>query len=95
MPSSIQVTANRYPCSSDCCSVSKTQSGGVTSVLVTSADFLSIDTTTDGRHWTAAPAAGPTGVVEDLASDGTRIVAVGSPLEGGSGFAIWIGTATP
>jgi hypothetical protein len=52
-------------------------------------------TTADGRHWTAAPAAGPTGVVEDLASDGTRIVAVGSPFEGGSGFAIWVGTATP
>jgi hypothetical protein len=53
-------------------------------------------TTPDGRHWTASPqAAGPTGIVEDLASDGTRIVAVGGPFEGGSGFAIWVGAATP
>jgi len=50
-------------------------------------------TTADGRHWTASPqAAGPSGIVEDLAADGTRIVAVGSPFEGGSGFAIWVGT---
>src|SRR4029077_10634316 len=42
-------------------------------------------TTADGRRWPASPqTAGPTGIVEDLASDGTRIVGVGNPFEGGS-----------
>ena len=53
-------------------------------------------TTADGRHWTAAASTtGPTGIVQDLAADGDRIVAVGPPFDGGSGFAIWIGTPVP
>jgi hypothetical protein len=53
-------------------------------------------TTTDGRRWTASPqVGGPVGVVTDLAADGPRIVAVGSPFEGEIGFAVWIGTTAP
>ncbi len=53
-------------------------------------------TTTDGRRWTASPLVeGPVGIVADLAADGPRIVAVGSPFDGGSGFAVWIGSTTP
>ena len=53
-------------------------------------------TTTDGQRWTASPlVSGPVGIVADLAADGSRIVAVGSPFDGGTGFAVWIGSAAP
>ncbi|HEX7472914.1 MAG TPA: hypothetical protein VF323_07510, partial [Candidatus Limnocylindrales bacterium] len=53
-------------------------------------------TSADGRRWTAsAPAGDPAGIALDLAADGPWIVAVGPPFEGGSGFAVWIGAATP
>lgn len=53
-------------------------------------------TTTDGQRWTASPlVGGPLGVVADLAADGTRIVAVGSPFNGGTGFAVWVGSVAP
>lgn len=53
-------------------------------------------TTTDGHRWTASPlVGGPVGIVADLAADGSRIVAVGSPFDGGTGFAVWIGSAAP
>ena len=56
-------------------------------------------TTADGRRWTAsaasAPAGDPAGIVLDLAVDGPRIVAVGPPFGGGSGFAVWIGATAP
>ncbi len=53
-------------------------------------------TTVDGHRWTASPlVGGPVGVVTDLAADGPRIVAVGSPIEGATGFSVWIGSTTP
>jgi hypothetical protein len=53
-------------------------------------------TTTDGHRWTASPpVGGPGAIVADLAADGSRIVAVGSPFDGGTGFAVWIGSAAP
>ena len=53
-------------------------------------------TTADGHRWSASPlVGGPVGIVADLAADGRRIVAVGSPFDGGSGFAVWIGSTAP
>ena len=69
--------------------------GGFVAGGAGAAGLFGIWTTADGRHWTASVhASGPVGIVGDLASDGTRIVAVGSPFDGGSGFAVWIGAAT-
>jgi hypothetical protein len=68
--------------------------GGFVAGGAGAAGLFGIWTTADGRHWTAAAhESGPVGIVGDLASDGTRIVAVGSPFDGGSGFAVWIGAA--